>query len=114
MKMSITNPHAYPILIGNVFVVWNNDSGHQKGGDKTLRLRSASIAGVTFWTGDIYSPSTTIAPSPGVTAAIPPGTSEIIFNFHQTYDNKDNSEEILINLGSNGCQQSPVHKKIAP
>jgi hypothetical protein len=117
--MSITNDHPYPILIGSVFVVWNNDSGHHTGGDKTLILTSASIAGVTFWTPvppsqGIASNNATISPNPGVTAAIPPGTSEIIFYFHQTYDRPDpaQSEEISINLGSNGCQLISLSKKI--
>ena len=114
MRLSITNPYSYPILIGNVFVVWNNDSGHQEGTDKTLRLTSASIGGVTFWNGNVVGPSVTISPTIPGTGSIPPGPSEIIFYFHQTYDNPDKalSEEILINLGSNGCQSTVIHKKI--
>jgi hypothetical protein len=110
MTLPVNNPYPYPISVGSVYVVWNNDSGHQSGGDKTLRLRSASIAGVTFWTGDIYSPSATIAPNPGLTAVFPPGPSSIVFTFHQSYDNFDGSEEILINLSTNGCQSYPIHE----
>jgi hypothetical protein len=114
MVLPITNPYPYPISIGSVYVVWNNDSGHQTG-SKILRLISASIGGVTFWTpvppsDGISSSSATIFPNPGLTALIPPGPSTIVFTFHQSYDNFDGSEEILINLSTNGCQSYPIHE----
>ena len=114
MKLSINNPHPYPIAIGDVFVVWNNDTGHQTGTDKTLTLTSASIGATTFWTGSVSSPTTSISPNIPGTGLIPPGPTEIIFYFHQTYDNPDKalSEEILINFASNGCQGTNIHKKI--
>jgi hypothetical protein len=119
MSMIITNPYSYSLTIGSVYVVWNNDSGHQTGGDKTLTLTSVTVAGATFWipvppSPGISSPSTTISASPGFSGLIPPGTSAIVFSFHQTYDNQDDSEEILINLSTNGCQAYPIHETITP
>jgi hypothetical protein len=120
MSMTITNTLPYPIAIGSIFLVWNNDSGHQTGGDKTLILTSASIAGVTFWSPVPPSPgidsfSATIAPNTGVPAFIPANTtSTLTFFFHQTYDNQDNSEELSINLASNGCQSIVLHQTVQP
>ena len=118
MSMSITNPYSYPIYIGNIFLVWNNDSGHHTGGDKTLILLYASINATMFWdgraTGGVDSYSTTISPNTGLPAFIPPGPSTLTFYFHQTYDDPDGSEEILINFASNGCQLDPIHEKAQP
>jgi hypothetical protein len=114
MQLSINNPHPYPIAIGDVFVVWNNDTGHKGGTDKTLRLIGASIGDVMFWNGDIVGPSMTISPTIPGTGLIPPGESQIKFYFHQSYDLPDPSktEEISINFASNGCQTVNIHKKI--
>jgi hypothetical protein len=103
--MTITNPNAYSINIQDVFVVWNHDKGHQVGTDKTLHLTSASL-GSQFWSGTSSGPSTTLAPSS--TTVIPPGTSTIIFTFHQSYDTPDGSERVLINLSSPGCTLFPI------
>ena len=106
MSMTITSPLTVPIQIQDVFVVWNHDKGHQLGFDKTLNLNSVSL-GSQFWSGTSNGPSVTITPSP--TAYIPTGTSTITFTFHQSYDNFDGTEEILIHLATNGCQSYPIH-----
>jgi hypothetical protein len=112
MMLTINNPYAYPLSIGDVFVVWNHDKGHQTGNDKTLDLLSASVLGspTPFWTGNNPGPSTTLDPAAPITIA-PNGATTIVFTFHQSYDNIDGSEEILINLSTPGCEQSPIHAK---
>jgi hypothetical protein len=107
--MTITNPVPSPIQIQDIFVVWNHDKGHQIGTDKTLKLNSVSI-GSQSWSGSPLpsnGPSVSVAPSSPL--YIPSGTSTIIFTFHQSYDNLDGSEEILINLASPGCTGFPIH-----
>jgi hypothetical protein len=114
MSMTLTNPYPYPITIADVFTVWNYDKGHQTGGDKTLKLISASLGSTVFWNGNSGGPSATISPTIPGTGIIPPNSSTVlIFYFHQTYDNPDpgRAEEILINFSTNGCQNNPIHKR---
>jgi hypothetical protein len=100
MSMTITNQTGAPLLVSSVFVDWYNEKGHKQGGDKTLKLRSATLGGVSFYTGNLYASSTTITPT---NLYIPTGTSTIVFTFHQGYDNPDGNERILISLATNGC-----------
>ncbi|MCI0550327.1 MAG: hypothetical protein L0287_05190 [Anaerolineae bacterium] len=86
-------------------MIWNQDTGHQLGSDKTLKLNSVSLES-QFWSGTSNGPSLTIIPSP--TTYIPTGTSTITFTFHQSYDNFDGTEQIIINLATNGCQSYPI------
>ena len=109
MTLSITNPVPSPIQIQDIFVVWNHDKGHKIGSDKTLQLTSISV-GSQSWSGSPLpsdGPSVTITPSSPL--YIPSGASTLTFTFHQTYDNLDSSEEILINLASPGCTGFPIH-----
>lgn len=106
MTMTISSPVTSAVQIQDVFVVWNHDGGNQTGSDKSLRLQSVSL-GATFWTGDSPGPSITITPSSAT--FVPTGTSTIRFTFHQSYDNWDGTEEILINLSTSGCQSTPIH-----
>jgi hypothetical protein len=110
--MTITNTQPYTVTIQDIFVVWNHDKGHQVGTDKSLILQSASISGslAPFWTGTNLGPSTTLT---SVTPLTIPGggaVSTITFTFNQSYDLFDNSEEILINLATPGCENFPIHK----
>jgi hypothetical protein len=113
MRLTIRNPNNYSFRVENVFVVWNNDKGHQEGNNKDLNLISASL-GTQFWTGENGGPSASLTPSPATPVSIPGGgaTSTIIFTFHQSYDHSDGSEEILINLSTPGCELYPIHVKI--
>ena len=104
MSMTISNPYPYPIVIQNIFVVWNHDKGHETG-DKNLMLLSASL-GAPLFNGTSPGPSLTISPVP--TRTIPAGTSTISFTFHQSYDKLDNTERIVINLATHGCQNYPI------
>jgi hypothetical protein len=103
--MRITNQTGIPLAVQDLLVTWDHDHGHAVGADKTLRLQQASLNGVSFWTGNASGPSLTITPS---NLLIPSGESTILFNFHQTYDLSDGSEQIFINLATNGCQSSPI------
>jgi hypothetical protein len=105
MSMRITNQTGVPLEAQTVMVFWNNDTGHQIGSDKTLRLLEASLDGVPFWSGDVFAPTFTISPS-GL--FIPTGDSTVRFTFHQIYDQPDTAERIIINLGTNGCQAYPI------
>ena len=123
MTMTITNPNSYTINASDVFVTWNSDKGHQTGGDKTLKLLSASmqpgavgpatpVPPTVFWTGSSSGPSATLT-NPNVFISIAPNTTTTItFTFDKTYDNPDPDyrEEILMNLNTNGCQLFPIHK----
>jgi len=111
MTMTITNPNVYAITVQDIFVVWNHDKGHQVGNDKGLILQSASISGslTPFWTGSSLGPSDTLT---SVTPLTIPGNgtvSTITFTFNQSYDKFDNSEEMLINLSTPGCESFPIH-----
>jgi hypothetical protein len=106
MSLTITNPNSWTLTVLDVFVKWNSDKGHQTGNDKTLQLLSASL-GSQFWSGNNPGPSTTL--NPVTPATIPPGTSTIVFTFDQSYDRPDDSEEILINFATPGCQNNPIH-----
>jgi hypothetical protein len=112
MTMTITNPNAFPLTVGDLFVVWNHDKGHQTGNDKTIQLMSAQLLPnpTPFWTGNALGPSTSITPAAPLT--IPAnGTFTIVFTFSQVYDRPDGSEEILINLSNPGCEGYPIHAK---
>jgi len=115
MTMTIPNPNVYPVTLNNMFVVWNNDKGHQTGNDKSLILLSASLLGdpTPFWTADPLQPP--LGPSAGLTppaaVILPAGTtSTIVFTFNQSYDKYSQSEEIYINLLTPGCEDYPIHK----
>lgn len=109
MTLSITSPVASPVQIQNIFVVWNHDKGHQTGSDKTLMLTSVILGSQSSSSSPLPStgPSVTITPSSPM--YLPNGTSTLAFTFHQSYDNFDGTEEILINLSSPGCTGFPIH-----
>jgi len=112
MTMTIKNIQPYAVTVQDIFVVWNHDKGHQIGTDKGLILQSASMSGslTPFWTGNSLGPSDTLT---SVTPLTIPGNgavSTIIFTFNQSYDKFDNSEEILINLSTPGCENFPIHQ----
>lgn len=109
LTLTINSPVPASVQIQDIFLVWNHDKGHLSGGDKTLHLNTVSIGSQT-WSGaplPSNGPSVTVTSSPAFT--IPTGTSTITFTFHQSYDNLDGSEEILINLASPGCTAFPIH-----
>jgi hypothetical protein len=112
LSMSIINQTGVPLAVQDVFVVWNHDKGHSLGADKTLLLRQASLNGVSFWNGNDSGPGLTITPSTDL--FIPTGNSTILFSFHQSYDILDGSEQILINLKTNGCQSYPIDSSTVP
>ncbi|MBI2759279.1 MAG: pilus assembly protein [Chloroflexi bacterium] len=99
LQMKINNATGVTLTTSQIYVEWNNDMGHRNGGDPTLRLRQATLAGQT-WNGDLLAPSIFI---PGYTPNIPPGESIIQFTLHQTYDVTDGTERIIIYISTPGC-----------
>jgi Flp pilus assembly protein TadG len=111
LSMTITNPYGFPLTFEDVTVTWNNDKGHQVGGDKTLILQSASLNGTVFWTGNVINQSTyTISKFISSAPVIPANTTVTLsFSFHQSYDTFDGYESIYINLSTPGCKNSAIH-----
>jgi Flp pilus assembly protein TadG len=106
MTMTITNPYGFELTTGTGSVTWNNDKGHQTGGDKSLSLQSIAIGTTNVWTGS----SSNVSTIPWTNIAIIPAntTVTITFTFHQTYDNFDGTESIFINLTTPGCESNPI------
>jgi hypothetical protein len=103
MVLTITNPYPWPLRTGDGVVTWNSDKGHKTTSDKSLLLQSATVAGTTVWSAN---PNPSNGPSqPWTTPAIIPAnaTSTIVFTFHQSYDNLDETESVLINVTTPGC-----------
>jgi len=105
MNMTITNPFGFPLTLGTTTVTWNDDKGHQFGGDKTLKLQSASLDGTAFWTGTNDGPTYTITASPVIG---PNATVTISFTFHQSYDNSEATDAINITLSTPGCETEVI------
>jgi TadE-like protein len=112
MTMSIKNTQSYDVTINDIFVVWNHDKGHTIGTDKSLILQSASISGslTPFWTGTSLGPSDTLTSATPLILSGNGAVTIITFTFHQSYDKFDNSEELLINLSTPGCENFPIHQ----
>jgi hypothetical protein len=110
--MSIKNTQSYDVTINDIFVVWNHDKGHTIGTDKSLILQSASISGslTPFWTGTSLGPSDTLTSATPLILSGNGAVTIITFTFHQSYDKFDNSEELLINLSTPGCENFPIHQ----
>jgi Flp pilus assembly protein TadG len=111
--MSITinngNPYGFTLTLRDITVTWNDDKGHRVGLDKTLKLQIVTVGGVTVWTGTtIDGESTKTIPT---TATLPPGNTTISFYFHQTYDNLDGTESVLLNWLTPGCENSSITVK---
>ena len=106
MSLSFTNPHD-PITVLNVQVVWNSVNGGA--GNKPLALKSASLGGV-FWAGTDSTGSLTITPATTVTIPGNNQTSALMFTFDRTYQTKNGSESIVINLSTPGCEGYPIRR----
>ena len=90
-------------------MTWNDDKGHKTGSDKTLSLRVVWVNGVPIWTGSIAGRSTyTVTATP----TFAPGTTTVTFTFHQSYDNAEPTDAILINWLTPGCEGNSVNSAI--
>jgi len=108
MTMTISNPYPFPIVMDDITVTWNDDKGHNVG-NKQLNLTEVLVGSTVIWTGEIDKASTYTVPT---SAVLPPGTTTTItFVFHQTYDNRDGTEEVYINLATPGCENNPIESK---
>ena len=103
MEMKINNQTGHTLTAAQVYLEWNHDTGH-RGNDRSLRLRQI-LFGSKVWNGDLQAPSAYI---PTYYPSIPQGESTIRFIFHQTYDLKDGTERIIVNIGNPGCINYPV------
>jgi Flp pilus assembly protein TadG len=109
MSLAITNPHA-SITILNIQVVWNSANGGSGGpSGSPLALRSVSLDG-TFWAGTDSTGNLTITPSTTVTIPGNNQTSRIVFTFDKNYQHRNNSESIVINLATPGCESYTIRK----
>jgi Flp pilus assembly protein TadG len=106
MSLSFTNPHD-TITVLNVQVSWNSTNGGA--GSKPLALKSASLGGV-FWAGTESTGTLTITPSTTLTIPGNNVTSAIMFSFDKNYQNKNNSESIVINLSTPGCEGYTIRR----
>lgn len=109
MSAVISNPTGAALQVSSITLLWNEPNGHQTGGDKTLKLLSASLAGTTFWSNATGITTTPYTVPLGTTINIPATpTSTIAFTFHQSYDNWKTTpplEYISITLsGPPGCE----------
>jgi len=107
MAMSVNNHSGYILTTAQIYLEWNHDQGHGKGGDPGLRLRQIMFAD-QVWNGDIQTPSTYIV---GYHPTIPIGESTIQFIFHQNYILLDGTERIIINISTPGCINYPVDSR---
>lgn len=112
LTMTITNPYNYPLTTGDGTITWNDDKGHQMGGDKTLKLMSITAGSTILWNAGPTLPgvSTQTFTTPFVIPPYP-GSVTLVFTFHQSYDNLDGTESALINLTTNGCQGIFINSK---
>lgn len=114
MSLTVTNPLTVPVQVQDIFVIWNHNTGHQTGQDKTLKLVTVAWED-PIWTGNSAGPSISVVPSP--TTFLQPGTSTLTFTFHQSYDNwegrnQDNPERITISFAS--CTSFTIDEQRVP
>jgi hypothetical protein len=99
IQMEIYNNTGHLITVGEIYLAWNHDKGHQ-GDDEKLSLSLISLNNQN-WTGNILAPSQYIN---GYQPNIPMGTSVIHFGFNQNYDVLDGTERVIISLLTPGCE----------
>jgi hypothetical protein len=104
MSMTINNKTGHTLTTAQIYLEWNHDTGHISNTDHGLRLRQIMIDR-QVWNGDIQAPSAFI---PAFYPHIPPGESTIQFVFHQSYDQADGTERIIVNISNPGCTNYPV------
>ena len=104
MQMNIKNQTGHVLTAAQIYLEWNQDTGHISEKDHGLRLRQI-ILDKQVWNGSIQAPSAYI---PAYYPHIPKGESTIMFIFHQSYDVTDGTERIIINISNPGCINYPV------
>jgi len=102
--MNINNKTGHILTAAQIYLEWNHDTGHISDTDRGLRLRQIMLDG-QVWNGDIQAPSAFI---PAYYPHIPSGESTIQFIFHQSYDQADGTERIIVNISNPGCTNYPV------
>jgi hypothetical protein len=107
MRVTInnSNPYAFTLTIKDLTVTWNSDKGHSVG-NKTLDLLKITVGATTIWTGPTINQYTLTVLT---NAKLPPGNTVITFYFSQTYDNRDGTENVLINWLTPGCESNSLN-----
>lgn len=103
MRMWLFNNTGYTLTTTAIYVEWNHDTG----GNPSLRLNKAQLAGQT-WVGELFTPSAFV---PAYYPTLPPGESYIEFFFDQPYGFQDATERIIITIGTPGCISYPVDSR---
>ncbi len=100
MSMIINNPTAAALAVQDVTVTWNYLAG-RNGGNGKLELQNSALNSAIYWSGKVTAASFTITPSPSI--SIPTGSSTISFKFKFSYDIRNGTERIYINISTPGC-----------
>lgn len=107
--MNIQNNTGIPLVIFDITVFWNHDGGSQSG---VLRLTDIALNSfVLLQNASIYAPSFTLGHDGLI---LPTGLSTITFTFDKSYIYLEGSEEIYINLATNGCDKWPIDSNTTP
>jgi hypothetical protein len=107
MEMHIFNNTNHVLSTTEIYIEWNHDTGHAAVDDRTLRLRQVTLDS-QGWDGDILSPSKYLQP---YYPNIPTGESVIRFLFDKSYDVRDDTERIIIFLGTPGCTNYSIDSR---
>lgn len=101
MSMTITNPHASMTVV-SIQATWNHDAGGP--GSKSLVLKQVALgSSIWIWASPgATGPSVTISPT-GWTLPGNNATSTIVFTFDNSYQTRDTTEKIVLNLSSSEC-----------
>lgn len=104
MQMVINNYTDHILSTSEIFVEWNNETGHATDASHDLHLRQVTLANQT-WAGDLFAPSVYLDP---FYPYIPQYGSTIYFYFDQSYDIPNGTERIIITIGTPGCGSYPI------
>ena len=104
MEMTINNKTGHILTAALVYVEWNQDTGHISFLNRNLHLKQV-VLDQQDWEGDIQAPSFYI---PAYYPHIPLGESVIQFVFDQSYDVRNGTERIIVNISNPGCINYPV------
>jgi len=109
MSITINNPYTFTLMMNDLTVTWNDDKGHRSGSDKTLKLQKITVGATTIWTGNTAKNVWTLTVINNAT--VPPGNTTVTFFFHQSYENPDGTENVVVNWLTPGCTTNPINVK---
>jgi hypothetical protein len=109
MSITINNPYNFTLVMSDITVTWNDDKGHQTGGNKKLQLQKITVGSQNVWSGTTAAGQSTLTVP--TNATVPSGNTTVSFYFNQTYDSRDGTENVLINWLTPGCTGNPLNVK---